>query len=212
MNTTLPAWLDLWQRIGAQGDPLVWYQTLISAYSEPHRRYHNLQHLDECLASLHEAKLAHLAPNADAVEVALWFHDAVYDPKAGDNEERSATMARQALEDASVDPAFVDDVVRLILCTKTHETGDHADARWMIDVDLSILGRETARFDQYETQIRAEYSWVPAKIYAEKRVEILASFLAREHLYSTEYFRDRFEPSARGNLAYLIACLQRSAG
>ena len=151
-------------------------------------------------------------PNADAIEMALWFHDAVYDPKASDNEERSAALASEAMEGASISPAFIADVVRLVMSTKTHTTGAHDDARWMIDIDLSILGRDQMRFDEYEAQIRAEYAWVPADVYAKKRAEILEGFLARDRLFSTDYFHQRYESQARANLAGLIASLRNTTG
>lgn len=181
----------------------------MAAYSEPWRHYHHVQHLSECLAALDEAKATKRLPHADAIEMALWFHDAVYDPKAGDNEERSAQMAQQALEAAHLAPAFITDVVRLVMCTKTHNADGHADAQWMIDIDLSILGREPQRFQEYEVQIRAEYSWVPAEVYAEKRAEILTSFLNRDQIFSTESFREKLEGLARWNLAALIESLRR---
>lgn len=205
------SWDALWRRAGARLDDDVWYGKLVKAYGDPNRSYHTIQHLEECLAGLDEAMAVANVPNAEAIEMALWFHDAIYDPKASDNEERSAALAREAMEGASISPDFIADVVRLILSTKTHTTGAHDDARWMIDIDLSILGRDQKRFEEYEAQIRAEYAWVPADVYAEKRAEILEGFLARERLFSTEYFHQRYEPQARANQAGLIASL-RNAG
>jgi len=81
-------WLRLWRAAGAFGAPAGWYQRLTQAYAESQRHYHNQQHIAECLAEFDAAR--HLAQQPVALELALWFHDAVYDPKAGDNEEQSA--------------------------------------------------------------------------------------------------------------------------
>ena len=87
-------WTALWPRAGAS-IPAGWYERLTAAYAEPHRHYHNQQHIAECLAEFDQAR--HLALQPEAVELALWFHDAVYDPKAGDNEEQSAALAQRCL-------------------------------------------------------------------------------------------------------------------
>src|SRR5690349_8065412 len=92
--------MQLWQTIGASGDAARWYETLSRAYAEPQRHYHNQQHIAECLAELDGAR--HLAKEPACAELALWFHDAVYDPKSGENEERSAAMAKRCLSDAGL--------------------------------------------------------------------------------------------------------------
>src|SRR5471032_3364422 len=106
--TLLPEerWAKLWRAIGAAGDPLTWHEHLVAAYAEPHRAYHNQQHLAECLRWLYAAP--RIGPPSDAVELAIWFHDAVYDPRADDNEERSASLAAQCLNVAGVGGELVD--------------------------------------------------------------------------------------------------------
>src|SRR5580765_3934565 len=88
-------WLRLWHGAGASDDPEMWYQRLTQAYAEPHRHYKNQQHIAECLTDFDAGR--HLAQQPIAVELALWFHDAVYDPKADDNEEQSAALAKSCL-------------------------------------------------------------------------------------------------------------------
>jgi predicted metal-dependent HD superfamily phosphohydrolase len=111
-------WLRLWQAAGAAGDGAQWYESLTRAYAEPQRRYHNQQHIAECLAEFDGAR--HLTQQPAAVEFALWFHDAVYDPKAGDNEEQSAAMARNCLETGPSRLAAT--VSDLVMATKSHST------------------------------------------------------------------------------------------
>lgn len=201
-------WLGLLQAAGASGAATGWYERLARAYAEPHRHYHNQQHIAECLAEFDQAR--HLAKQPTAVELALWFHDAVYDPKAADNEERSAALARQCLGEYGIPGPLAENVAGLILVTKHHEPGADVDAGVTMDVDLSILGREEKRFGEYEEQVRREYAWVPAAAFAAKRAEILERFLARERIFTTDWFRARYEQRARWNLEASISGLRDS--
>ena len=108
-------------------------------------------------------------------------------------------MARRYLLEAGVGGEIADSVSRLVLATKSHASTE-VNAAVLIDVDLSILGQSEARFEEYEMQIREEYSWVPATIFAAKRAEILEGFLARERIYTTDVFHDRLERTARKNI------------
>jgi len=199
-------WLQLWQDAGGCGDGATWYEKLTRAYAEPQRHYHTQQHIAECLAEFDGAR--QLAQQPAAVELALWFHDAVYDPKAGDNEEQSAAMARSCLETggASNLAASVSD---LVMATKSHGTEAGPDAALMVDVDLSILGQGEQRFAEYEAQIREEYRWVPKLIFNSKRAEILERFLARSRIYATDFFAAKYERQARRNLEGSIRELRR---
>jgi len=199
-------WRRLWQAIGASGDATVWYETLTRAYAEPHRHYHNQQHIADCLAAFDAAR--HLTKQPDAVELALWFHDAVYDPKAADNEEQSATLAKRCQESAGRRD-LVQTVAALVMATKLHNTDACLDAALMVDVDLSILGQDDKRFAEYETGIRAEYGWVAQDVFNTKRAEILQRFLNRERIYSTDHFFAKYERQARRNLENSIRELTR---
>lgn len=167
-------------------------------YAEQHRHYHNQQHIADCLSEFDPAR--HLATEPDAVELAIWFHDAIYDTRASDNEERSAELASSWLRQAGASAALTDSVQRSVLATKAHTGTSHPDASLLVDVDLSIFGQCPQRFWEYERAIRAEYAWVEQETYVAKRAEILARFLARPRIYLTEYFYGRFEESAQVNL------------
>ena len=191
-------WSALWRSVNAKADPLPVYDELVSLHAEPHRHYHNLRHISECLAEFDSLK--QLARQPLAVELAIWFHDAVYDPRATDNEERSAELAKRRITEAGGTQELCSSVVALVMATKTHDPSVHPDAPLLVDVDLSILGKPKERFDEYETQIRAEYSWVPEATFAAKRAEILERFLARKRIYSTELVFNKYENQARKNL------------
>ena len=95
----------------------------------------------------------------------------------------------------------------LIIATKHNVIPDTADARVIVDVDLSILGAPMERFDEYERQVRQEYSWVPGWLFRRKRREILTGFLSRPHIYNTEYFIATLEAQARANLERSVKAL-----
>jgi predicted metal-dependent HD superfamily phosphohydrolase len=197
-TVSLARWQAVWRELGAATvDDLLFHQ-LVASYSEPHRKYHTVQHLDECLAHLDEVRSE--AERAGEVELALWFHDAIYDTLRKDNEKRSAEWARESALAGGLSNEQANRVYALILVTMHDALAAGRDAAVLVDVDLSILGAETARFDEYELQIREEYSWVPGPLYRKSRRQILRGFLERERIYSTEYFLARHETRARENL------------
>jgi predicted metal-dependent HD superfamily phosphohydrolase len=178
------------------------FSELVSLYSQSHRHYHNLLHVAECLAEFDSAH--HLAKEAVALELAIWFHDVVYDTRAQDNEARSAELATRRISEAGGSGELCKAAGTLIMATSTHEPSGHPDAALLVDVDLSILGKPEERFQEYEAQIRREYDWVPKMTFAEKRAEILGRFLARDRIYTTEEFHARYELQARKNLHSLL--------
>lgn len=204
MNALLhPSWERAWRGLGAQGTGHALRDDLLRRYAEPHRRYHTLQHLGECLQLFDRVRAA--ADHADEVEIALWFHDAVYDLQAADNEERSALWAREALLHAGVAPAAARRVHDLVLATRHAQAPVTRDEQVLVDVDLSILGAPPERFAEYERQIREEYAHVPEIVFTVKRRAILASFLERTAIYSVPVLHQQLEHRARANLARAVA-------
>lgn len=168
-----------------------WLRDLEARYSEPHRHYHTLAHVEHMLE---------LLPHADeTVVAAVWFHDAVYDGDA--NEERSAVLAREALQELGFAEEKIALVERMILATKKHEPADLPEPGLaFLDADLAILGSERARYDEYVRQVRKEYAHVPDDAFRTGRDAILRRFLERSRLYFTEGFSSRFEAKARENM------------
>jgi predicted metal-dependent HD superfamily phosphohydrolase len=158
-----------------------------------------LQHLEECFAALDALRPD--GTDATAVELALWFHDAIYDVHRHDNEERSAAWAASILARAGVPQAMVDKVTSLVLATRHHASSADPDTCMLVDADLAILGAAPARFREYERQIRAEYAHVPEPVFAQKRGQILEDFLRRPVLFVTPAFHPWHEQQARRNLA-----------
>jgi len=178
-------------------------------YAEPHRYYHNQKHIADCLGEFDRVR--QLAVEPDAVEFAVWFHDAVYDSRASDNEERSAVLAQAWLKRAGAAAPLANSVHQLVHATKFHDGTLHPDAPLLVDMDLAILGQSPQRFWEYEQGIRAEYEWVDQITFATKRTDILQRFLARTRIYHTEIFFAQLEAQARSNLRASIEQLQRSA-
>lgn len=170
---------------------------MVERYSEPHRAYHTLQHLEECFALFP----AGLAEHPGEVLLALWFHDAIYDPKRDDNEQTSADWGAEGLAAAGARGQVIARFRQLVLATRHEAQPGSADARLLVDIDLAILGAERQRFDEYEAQVRKEYAHVPDIFLRMARARILKEFLARPSIYSTTTFKQRFEAQARANLS-----------
>ena len=168
-----------------------WAGELETRYSEPHRHYHTLTHIEHLLD---------LLPHADeTVLAAIWFHDAIYSGAA--NEERSAELARRALTELNFDEDTIANVERLILATKTHDA-----AHEFLDADLAILGSDPDRYDDYVAAVRREYAHVPDDAFRAGRNAILRSFLTRPRIYATDAFHERFEAAARKNIERELSC------
>ncbi|MCC2960788.1 N-methyl-D-aspartate receptor NMDAR2C subunit [Massilia sp. IC2-278] len=195
-------WQRLWTELGLPA-PAGLLPALLQAYSEPQRHYHTLQHLDECFAHFDAVK--QLAEHPLEVELALWFHDSVYDVHARDNEVQSAAWADRALLDAGLPNDACARIHVLIMATCHDALPASNDARLLTDIDLAILGAAPARFAEYEVQIRREYAHVPPALFTARRSEILQAFLERTPLFQAPACRDRFEAAARRNLAGAIA-------
>ena len=180
---------------------------LIARYSEPHRRYHTMVHIEDCLAQVAASTDMDESQRA-LMDAAIWFHDAIYDATRSDNEAESARLAAERLTAEGAPPAFIDEVVRLILLTAGHsvQAGDAIGAR-LVSIDLSILGAEPDRYDAYAAAVREEYAYVPEPLYRAGRAAILGRFLESEALFGDPIWAGRYETQARSNLTREIAAL-----
>lgn len=198
-------WIQLWKRLGAQGDARAVYDDLVARYAEPHRTYHTLEHIEHCLNEFESVR--HLAARPSAVEWALWHHDAIYDTKAKDNEDRSAALAAETARNASLTDDFGKLITHLIMATKHLVVPTDPGTQLLVDIDLSILGQSEDRFDTYERQVREEYKRVAEDVFVARRSAILKLFLERPTIYSTPFFRTRYEAQAQWNLTRSLAQL-----
>lgn len=197
----------LWNRI-ATGGPIpveAIFVRLSRLYGEAHRRYHTLDHIRHCLEEFDRAK--GLIDDPDAVEMGLWFHDAIYRSGARDNEWRSAELFREWSE-GFVNPAFGERVRDLILVT-THRAAPAApDQRYIADIDLSSFGLPWDEFERDGRHIRAEFANVSDEGYYPGHLRFLLSLLDRPTFFLTEHFRRRYERIARANARRVVADLR----
>jgi len=203
-------WAAAWSSLGRPA-PAGLRAELMTAWSEPQRHYHDQRHLRECLALW--TRWQEHSPRAGEVAIALWFHDAIYDPQApvsGSNELNSAAWAARSLVRAGADSDTAQRVHDLVMATQ-HDApaslGSSPDAQLLVDIDLSILGSPAERFERYDQDVRKEYAWVPGFRYQEARAQVLQSFLDRPRLYNGEHAVALLEAQARINLAAALSRL-----
>ncbi|MFL1486038.1 N-methyl-D-aspartate receptor NMDAR2C subunit [Marinobacter sp. LN3S78] len=174
------------------------YQRLRLRYDEPHRAYHTFEHVKACLNHLdqHRDQLQ----DARAVELALWYHDVIYNPRASDNEARSADFAVDELTRLGEPITTIERVKRLIEVTEHPSIPRDDDEALLLDIDLAILGAPANMYQRYEDQVRQEYRWVPGPLYRRGRKKVLAAFLAAPSIYHSPPFQTQREAQARDNL------------
>ncbi|MEO6956286.1 MAG: hypothetical protein ABI137_06025 [Antricoccus sp.] len=186
---------------------------LVTRWSEPHRAYHNLNHLLQVLqvidALTDPAVTTSLALTDESlwqVRAAAWFHDVVYEPAASDNEARSADHAARQLLRIGAQEAQIATVRALIFMTIDHHVTDLDPAAVILhDADLSILGQSAAQYLDYVNGVREEYSQIADEAFRIGRSTILTGFLNREQIYLGSDANRRFEARARINIQAELA-------
>jgi predicted metal-dependent HD superfamily phosphohydrolase len=189
------------------------FDLLVAAYSAPDRHYHNLEHIDEMFRVA--ARLGRITDATGPLLLAIWFHDAVYDPRANGNEDRSAELAADLLGPIGIPAAVLDRVGRLVRAT-AHLIADQPpadrDTSNLLDADLAILGAAEDRYRRYAADIRKEYAWVPDEDYQKGRAAVLQKFLARPRIFHHDVLFRECEPRARANIRAELAALAASSG
>jgi predicted metal-dependent HD superfamily phosphohydrolase len=184
------------------------FDLLVSAYTAPDRHYHTLEHLHEMFRVA--GRLGPVADDPGPLHLAIWFHDAVYDTRAKDNEARSAELAVELLGAVGVPADVLERVARLVRAT-AHLAADRPPAdretAALLDADLAILGAAEDRYRRYAADIRQEYGWVPEEEYRKSRAAVLRQFLARPRLYWHELVHQEDEERARANITAELAAL-----
>jgi len=193
----------------------IFNEVLLPRYTEPQRHYHDLRHIEACLVSLcnvrHDGSLRKEQEiRLNTVELALWFHDAIYTPGAHDNEQRSADLAFEVISKTGIDSKIGVEVRDLIMATTHHNAPMSGYAALICDIDMVILGRKPSDYRQYAEAIRREFSMVPVEQYCVGRTKVLQGLLARHLIYGTRYFQDLCEVQARRNLSNEICQLKET--
>ncbi len=206
---------DVWRQL--DGD-LATIDELLTRYGQAHRRYHTMAHIawvlrsiDDLLADVEAATPGRpdLASSRRTLQMAAIFHDAIYDPHVGDNEQRSADLARAACLRLEWTATEAGEVQRLIMATAHHrcDQGDSA-AAVLLDADLAVLGADPGVYAAYVSGVRFEYAHVDEVGWRRGRAAVLAGLLERDHIYATTLMRDRAEQQARRNIGAELAALQ----
>jgi predicted metal-dependent HD superfamily phosphohydrolase len=180
------------------------FELLFAAYAQPNRHYHNLNHIDQLLTTI--ARFNHQLKDPITVNLAVWFHDFVYDSQASDNEAQSAKAAQELLTSIGESATTIDRVQQLILSTQGHQIdANDLDQSIFLDADLAILGADPVRYQAYQQAIRREYNWVSSTDYQTGRIQVLESLLKRDRLYCTDLLFAELESIARSNIKQEIS-------
>ncbi len=193
-----PEWRALCEQLHVTDADDRAFDRLADAYEEPVRTYHNLAHIDDCLTIFDP--LREQAGDPALVAAAIWFHDVIYEIGATDNESRSAGLAVEQLGGMGLADERCQIVAALIEATAHREPPGSADAAFLCDIDLSILGRDQKTYEGYAEAIFAEVR-VPWEVFVPHRVRFLETMLARPAIFHTETGRIRWEAQARTNMA-----------
>ena len=198
--------ISLWERCIGKGSETT-FEQLDVRYHEPHRRYHGPQHIEHCLSQLDRA--GNEVVNRDAVELALWFHDVVFDvPRvpAEYNENRSAEFFLNCADGRGIAELRAD-VCRLIRITSNCVSPKAPDEHLMVDIDLSGFGQSWPKFLRDCMAIRAEQPQVPDDEFSQALYKLMRNLLARPNFYFTEFFQSHYEQIARDNINRYLAKL-----
>jgi predicted metal-dependent HD superfamily phosphohydrolase len=204
------AWRATLRRVAAEADKAAVDgvgAALLARWGEPQRRYHDTAHLVAVLKAIDE--YADAADNPDAVRLAAWYHDAVYDPTRADNEAASAALAREELTALGAPPNIVAEVVRLVELTVGHDVKpDDRDGALLADADLAVLAGTAKDYGDYAAAVRDEYAHVPEEAFREGRAAVLRRLLALPRLFHTPELAAWAEAAARRNMTAELAELE----
>lgn len=167
-------------------------------YSGKSRHYHNLQHLENMFEEIDAVR--NQIEKFDNISFSIFYHDVIYDATSKLNEEKSADVAKERLESLGVNNNDIQKVYKQILATKSHQKSENKDTNFLLDADLSVLGKSSEIYSEYSRQIRKEYSIYPDFLYKPGRKKVLEHFLELESIYKTEYFKSKYETQAKENI------------
>lgn len=176
------------------------WDDLFHLYQGKKRHYHNLSHLN---AMFNEMKRFENDLNdPEILAFSIWYHDIIYNASKSNNEEMSAKKAFDILTELQVKNSRIKKCFDQIIATKSHKIHDtkNIDVMYLLDFDLEVLGRDWSEYETYSKQIRNEYSIYPWFMYKKGRKKALISFLERDHIYQTPFYRDKLEQIARDNI------------
>lgn len=167
-------------------------------YTEKGRHYHNLEHLENMFSELDAVKDE--IENFSVLSFSVFYHDVIYDASSKSNEEKSAEFAEVRLKKLNVDSYFIQKISEQIIATKSHHLSEDSDTNYLLDADLSILGKDSEVYFDYTKKIRKEYSIYPDLLYKPGRKKVLKHFLERKDIFKTPIFKEKYEDLAKANI------------
>ncbi|HAO06763.1 MAG TPA: hypothetical protein DCQ50_07170 [Chryseobacterium sp.] len=167
-------------------------------YTEKGRHYHNLEHLENMFSELDAVKDE--IENFSVLSFSVFYHDVIYDASSKSNEEKSAEFAEVRLKKLNVDSYFIQKISEQIIATKSHHLSEDSDTNYLLDADLSILGKDSEVYFDYTKKIRKEYSIYPDLLYKPGRKKVLKHFLERKDIFKTPIFKEKYEDIAKANI------------
>ena len=185
------------------------FQEILSAYSEPHRHYHNLNHLNHMFHELDSCKTDSCNAVTNEMLWAVWYHDFIYKPGAKTNEAKSAKKAKESMGKLDIQQSSIDKVVSHILVTENHqcETND-SDTQFFLDADMAILGSDEISYAKYRKAVRQEHSNIPDFLFNRGRKKFLSTVLEQKFIFASSYFKNRYEQIARENIKSELLALK----
>lgn len=198
-NSILPKYTDT-----LYSDEL--FSNLINQYSDKSRYYHNTIHIQKMLDF--SLEFSNEIKEIEVVQLAIFYHDIIYNSLSKNNETESAALAVQELTKTSFPSEKIKLIEQFILSTQKHfPLIENTDLHYFLDFDLAILGTTQNIYIDYAEKIRKEYKWVPDFLYKRNRIKVLEHFLTRKEVYFTEVFKNKYETTARKNMQYEIDVL-----
>ena len=177
------------------------FQEITVAYNEPHRYYHNLNHLEHMFRELECCKTDSGFNVSNEMLWAVWYHDIVYKPGAKNNEKRSAEIAKNSLLELGISKENTDRVFELIMATKIHQCDSNdCEIQMFLDADMAILGSNKSTYSIYCETVRKEHSSIPGFLFNKGRKKFLASVLKQDDIFLSNYFNNKYEKIARENI------------
>lgn len=181
------------------------WQEIETKYAEKSRHYHNLEHLQNMFSELESVK--DKVSNFNRISFSVFYHDVIYDASSKSNEEKSAEYAKIRLQKLDMNQELIVAIANQIIATKAHQKSDDQDTNYLLDSDLSILGKDIETYLEYTKKIRKEYSIYPDLLYKPRRKKVLQHFLALENIFKTDYFQKKYEVQAKENIELEISLL-----
>ena len=184
---------------------------IISNYKQPNRGYHGIKHILDMLQSfdmfLYESNQHIQIKNPNEFRFAILMHD--YINGEADEVEKSKLKAKEFLH--KISPIYNTSYVEALIQATDYSKNQHLtfDQQLMQDIDVEILGKTPEEYIRYSKEIRAQYSNYSDEIYNPARIKVLKSFLNKNSIYNTEYYKNKYETSARINIEREIEALEK---